>query len=75
MSIPGNDAIVRASPAARVRRGRASPRNWIAMRNGQVGLIDFERTCVAWAIEHEDPDFAQENREIVERLRRSSEHL
>jgi thiamine kinase-like enzyme len=22
------------------------PRNWIATRDGQIGLIDFERTCV-----------------------------
>jgi hypothetical protein len=29
----------------------------------------------ARTIEHDDPAFAQENREIVERLRRSSEHL
>jgi len=101
-----------------------SPRNWIATPDGQVGLIDFERTCVdyqyldwsrlwmrewlrrpelkdafftgygvvpelwedlmqrfltldavagvAWAIEHNDLRFAEENRAIVERLRRES---
>jgi aminoglycoside phosphotransferase len=100
------------------------PRNWITTRDGQVGLIDFERTCIdfqyldwsrlwmrewlqrpdlkqaffegygalevhwempmrqlmalpavggaVWAVEHNDQAFAEENRALVERLRRCS---